>query len=127
MKRVSAALLLTLLCACGDDDTPVICPLPVVFAPLTSLQVAVVDSVTGQSLVPGARGRWIAGTETDSLRDWGGVLAAFGPAGRYAVAVEAPGYRAWARSDVRVRNGDCAPVPTELTARLVPEVHPPVD
>jgi hypothetical protein len=78
----------------------------------------VVDSVTGQSLLPGARGRWIVGTETDSLRHWGSTLAALGPAGRYAVAVEAPGYRGWARSDIRVRAGECGPEMEEVTARL---------
>jgi hypothetical protein len=121
MKRVSAAVLIPLLAlaaACGEE-TPVICALPV--APSASLQVAVVDSATGQSLLPGARGRWIVGSQTDSLFYWGSTLAAFGPAGRYAVTVQAPGYRAWARSDVQVRNGDCGPVTEEVTARLQPE------
>ena len=130
MKRALRAVplfLLALSAACAE--TPVVCPLTVdpSFAVSASLQVAVVDSITGQSVVPGARGRWITGTETDSLRHGGNVLFGYGPAGRYAVAVEAPGYRPWARSDVRVRAGECGPVLEELTARLQPEVHPPAN
>lgn len=121
MKRTVGAFLLPLLClAAACEEPPSMCPLmdTNLFAPPASLQVAVVDSVTGQSLLPGARGRWIVGTETDSLRYWGNTLAAMGPAGRYAVAVEAPGYRAWARSDIRVRAGECGPQMEEITARL---------
>jgi hypothetical protein len=122
MKRTVGAFLLPLLClAAACEESSSVCSLPMdtdVFAPSPSLQVAVVDSVTGNSLLPGARGRWIMGTETDSLRHWGNTLAALGPAGRYAVAVEAPGYRAWARSDIRVRAGECGPEMEEVTARL---------
>lgn len=122
MKRTVGAFLLPLLllpAAC--EETPAMCPLAMdtaLFAPPASLQVTVVDSVTGQSLLPGAHGRWIVGTETDSLRHWGSTLAALGPAGRYAVAIEAPGHRPWARSDIRVRTGECGPEMEEVTARL---------
>lgn len=121
MKRTVGALLLPMLSLAACQDTPAICPLPMdvgVFVVVPSLQVAVVDSATGQSLVPGAQGRWIVGTQTDSLRYWNDRLAAFGPTGRYSVAVAAPGYRPWARSDIRVRAGDCGPEMEEVTARL---------
>lgn len=122
MKRAVGAFVLPLLClAAACEESPSMCPLAMdtnLFAPTASLQVTVVDSVTGQSLLPGARGRWIVGTETDSLRYWGNTLAALGPAGRYAVAVEAPGYRPWARSDIRVRAGECGPELEEVTARM---------
>lgn len=58
------------------------------------------------------------GAETDSLRDWGGTLAGFGPAGRYSMVVETPGYRAWARGDIRVRPGQCGPEMVEIMAWL---------
>ncbi|HEX6367816.1 MAG TPA: carboxypeptidase-like regulatory domain-containing protein [Longimicrobium sp.] len=121
MNRALRAVPLSLLglaAACGES--PAVCPDPGVALPVItpSLKVAVVDSVTGGSLVPGARGRWIVGAQTDSLYNWGSTLAGFGPAGRYSVAVEAPGYRAWARSDIRVRAGTCAPQTEEVTARL---------
>ncbi|HEU4881585.1 MAG TPA: carboxypeptidase-like regulatory domain-containing protein [Longimicrobium sp.] len=118
MKRTVGALLLPLLClaaACDDSETPSSCMLPV-FTP--ALQVAVVDSVSGNTLLPGAGGRWIVGTETDSLRYWGNTLAALGPAGRYSVVVEAPGYRAWARSDIFVRAGKCGGESEQVTARM---------
>lgn len=121
MERTVGAFLLPLLwLAAACEESPGMCPLmdTGLFARPASLQVAVVDSVTGQGLLPGARGVWIVGTETDSLRHWGNTLAALGPAGRYAVAVQAPGYRAWARSDIRVRAGECGPKMEEITARL---------
>ncbi|MBW3571165.1 MAG: carboxypeptidase-like regulatory domain-containing protein [Gemmatimonadetes bacterium] len=120
MNGTPGAVLLPLLAlAAACQEGPVQCAMPMdVFAPPVALQVAVVDSATGQSLLPGARGRWIVGAETDSLRHWGSTLAALGPAGRYTVAVEAPGYRAWARSDIRVRAGECGPEMREVTARM---------
>jgi hypothetical protein len=111
--------ILALAASCGEQE-PVLCPVPLDqrFAAQASLEVTVVDSATGQGPVAGARGRWIAGTETDSLRSGGSTLLGFGPAGRYSVAVEAPGYRPWARSDVRVRRGECGVEMATVTARL---------
>lgn len=117
MKRAVGALLLALAAAC-DVEPPTDCPTFLPIAPTPSLEVSVVDSVTGHSLLPGARGRWILGTATDSLYYWGETLAGFGPAGRYAVVVEAPGYQSWARGDIRVRRGECGPVTEQVTARL---------
>lgn len=122
MKRAVGAFVLPLLClAAACEETPAVCPATMdigVFAPHSSLQVAVVDSVSGQSLLQQSRGWWIVGAEADSLRHWGKALAALGPAGRYSVVVEAPGYRPWARSDIRVRRGECGPEMEEVTARL---------
>jgi hypothetical protein len=118
MKRTIGALLLLILClaaACDETETPSICMLPV-FTP--ALQVVVVDSVSGNTLLPGAGGRWIVGTETDSLRYWGNTLAALGPAGRYSVVVEAPGYRPWARGGILVRAGECGGESEEVTALM---------
>lgn len=121
MKRALGALLLPLLTLAACEDTPAVCPAAMdvgIFVVMPSLQVAVVDSASGQSLLAAAQGRWIMGTTTDSLYHWNDALAAFGPAGRYSVAVQAPGYRPWARSDIRVRPGECGPQMQELTARL---------
>jgi hypothetical protein len=78
----------------------------------------VVDSASGTTLLSGAGGWWIVGTQGDSLRYWGNTLAAPGPAGRYSVVVQAPGYRPWARSDIRVRPGECGGESEEVTALM---------
>jgi hypothetical protein len=120
MKRAVGAFVLPLLClaaACEDTPSQAVCP-PVV---MPSLQVMVVDSAGGGSLLAAAQGRWIMGTATDSLYHWSHALVALGPAGRYSVAVEAPGYRPWARSDIRVRPGECGPEMEPVTARLQPQ------
>ncbi|HEX2211635.1 MAG TPA: hypothetical protein VHG93_28365 [Longimicrobium sp.] len=121
MKRSIAVLAIPLLslAACGDGQ-PVLCPVSMdlrVAAPV-SLEVTVVDSLTGQSLVPGARGRWIVGTYTDSLFTAGSTLVGYGLTGRNTVLIEAPGYWPWARSDIQVRRDECDIETVAVTARM---------
>jgi hypothetical protein len=87
--------------------------------PPGAVHVTVVDSVTGADLSAGATGTFVTGVVADSLRHFEeGRLTAFGPAGRYSVVVQHPGYATWGADDVRVQAGECAPDAVELTARL---------
>jgi hypothetical protein len=90
--------------------------------------VTVVDSATGQDLSAGATGAFVTrsnGTFADSLRhDFMGRLTAYGPAGRYTLVVQHPGYGVWGTDDVRVRQDECGLETQELTARLRREGQP---
>lgn len=123
MKRYLPLALLA-LSACDDPIATDCAARTTALVSATSVQVTVVDSIDGTSRVPGARGRWISGTATDTLRTWDLGLLAIGPAGRYALAIEAPGYQPWARSDVQVRPGECGVVTTQVTARMVRDLPP---
>jgi hypothetical protein len=142
MRPPAALPLLALaLAACGGE-TLTVCNLPsaslaataagsantLPIAPSPALSVTVVDSVTGQDLSAGATGAFVAGgsaTYADSLRhEFGGGLTAYGPAGRYAVVVQHPGYAAWGMDDVRVRATECSVQTRQLTARLRPGGQP---
>lgn len=109
-------LLAAALAAC-DGDGLVQCP-PSLPEAQFAVRVAVMDSVTGTSLAAGATGAFVTGSVADSLRHVGDELVADGPAGRYAVVVQRPGYVLWAVDDVTVRAGDCATESVQLTARL---------
>ncbi|HEX6913152.1 MAG TPA: hypothetical protein VF142_22265 [Longimicrobium sp.] len=126
MRRLSILVPLLAAAAACDGDNGVSCP-PVQAALGTSptssvvrpaVEVTVVDSASGNSLVPAARGAFAAGEVADSLRHAGATLAAYGPAGRYTVVVQVGGYLLWARDNVQVRAGDCAFETVQLTARM---------
>lgn len=109
--RPAALVLCAVLAACGDDDgLTTVCP-PVV---LPSVRVVVVDAGSGADLSAGASGTWASGGASGSLQPTfaGGELIAYGPGGRYTVAVQHAGYRPWSRGDVEVP----APVGCTLTA-----------
>lgn len=81
--------------------------------------VSVVDSVTGADLAAGASGTFVTGTFADSLRHhYPTLLTAYGPAGRYSVMVQHPGYAPWGRDDVRVESDECGLQAAEVVARL---------
>ncbi len=89
-----------------------------------ALSVAVVDSLTGESLFPGAT-VWVRdGAFVDTLGTWGGGEPYVGPmerAGTYVVMVGHPGYMAWQLAGVRVHKDRCHPITRKITARLVPQ------
>jgi hypothetical protein len=88
-------------------------------APQHAVRVTVVDSVSGTNLAAGASGAFVTGTYADSLRhDYPTLLTAYGPAGRYGVVVQHPGYAAWGMDDVRVELEECGVETAEVTARM---------
>ncbi len=87
-----------------------------------AVMVAANDSVSGTSVVDGARGVAQVGAEVDSLR-----LSASPPRllggtklGTYQVIIDRSGYREWTRSDVVVsQQGSCGnTIPVQLVALL---------
>jgi hypothetical protein len=86
-----------------------------------SLQVEVVDAVSGANLAPGAEGWWVRDDFTGRLEGDGsqGYLIAHGGVGRHSVIVQHPGYAAWGRDDIRVRRGECGPVMVTVRAEMV--------
>ena len=81
--------------------------------------VSVVDSVTGADLTAGASGTFVTRTFADSLRhDYPTLLTAYGPAGRYSVMVQHPGYATWGTDDVRVEPDECGLETAQVVARL---------
>lgn len=110
--------LLALLAAC-DADVSRVCPAEV----RPALQVAVVDGETGANLAAGADGWWVSGTFTGPLEDHDPTtpaitLFAYGPAGRYSVIVQHPGYRPWGRDDIRVNRGECSVETVQLRVEM---------
>lgn len=125
MRRTLILVPLLAAAAC-DGDNGVSCP-PVAQSLSTSptslvvrpaVEVTVVDSASGNSLAPGARGAFVTGQVADSLRHAGATLTAYGPAGRYSVVVQVGGYQLWAQDDVQVRAGECSFQTVHLTARM---------
>ena len=126
------ALLALALAACDGDEPPTYCVLPNVsvgtpasgplelsIAPQPAVVVLVQDSVTGADLVPGATGAFVVGNFADSLRhQFNGPLVAWGPAGRYSLVVQHPGYATWGTDQVRVTAETCGPHTETVTARL---------
>ena len=111
--------MLALLAACDGLATgSPVCPGVVV----PSLEVEVVDAATGANLAGDAEGWWVTGTEAGPLEDHyvpSRLLTGYGPAGRYSVIVQHPGYAVWGRDDVRVARGECGPETVTLRAELV--------
>lgn len=131
MRRLNLLPLLALsLAACDGEESPVVCALPSVsttgsgpartsIAAPAAVLVAVQDSASGTNLAPGAEGAYVVGTFADSLRHgFDGRLEAWGPAGRYALVVQYPGYATWGMDDVQVPDGGCGPRTVTLTARM---------
>jgi hypothetical protein len=126
-------LLAIALAACDGDDAVDGCPpvpdllptgastprevrLPAPYA----VAVEVVDSLSGENLAAGATGAWVTGSTADSLRhDLPQLLTAYGPAGRYSLIVQYPGYYLWGVNDVVVRETECGFLEeARVTARL---------
>jgi hypothetical protein len=84
------------------------------------------DSITGEVLLAGTRAFAREGSFTDSVRvpdHWKGRVE-FLPltderAGVYEVGIDAPGYRAWRATDIRVERDACHVTTVRLTARLL--------
>jgi hypothetical protein len=119
MRMVLLFALLALLGAC-DPDVARVCPAEV----RPALQVAVVDAATGANLAAGAVGWWVTGSFAGALDDTDptspdNALTAYGPAGRYSLIVQHPGYRPWGRDDIRVNRGECS----VRTVQLRVEMH----
>jgi hypothetical protein len=126
MRRPTAAvpLLVLALSACGEDGV-VACDRPDdtsaerLFAAPFSVLVTVVDSATGNNIAATATGAFVTGTVADSLRhDFPTLLAAYGPAGRYSLVVQHPGYASWGTTRVQVGTDECGIEPATVTARL---------
>ena len=121
---------LALLAGCDDTGTGV-CPAEVVPA----VRVVVVDGATDVDLGRSATGYWVSGERRGLLEknflEAEIDLMAFGPAGRYSVIVQHPGYATWGRDDIRVRAGNCGPQTVTVLAELTStraqsaEVAPP--
>lgn len=95
------------------------------------IEVQVRDARTGAWVAAGATAEVQDGTYRETLRvvGWRGVppndtVTTFGGAeertGTYTVRVRQTGYRAWERTGVRVRPGECGVRTERLTADLVP-------
>ena len=139
MRRLTAPLLALALSACEGETlvqcdvptlslaarTPAGGPRPLSQAAPVAVWVTVEDSATGQDLSAGARGTYVRGELADSLRhDLAGRLTAYGPAGRYSLVVQHPGYAPWGSDEVRVAADQCGPDTQEVTARLRRAVQP---
>lgn len=96
---------LLMVAGCDDVSTTVVCE----GAMVPSVLVNVVDAV--RQPLPAA-GTWVSGTMSDSLRHLPGTaerLAAYGPAGVYALRVQASNGVVWFASNVNVTQGQCGP------------------
>ena len=89
--------------------------------------VTVRDGRTGEPAAKGAVGYVQAGDYVDSLRVCAvtndgvpTILCAAFKAGVYDVVINKPRYKQWSRTNVRVWNGHCGPVPVDLEAALEP-------
>lgn len=107
-----AAACLLLLSGCGITD--VICTDEAVPA----LAVAVVDSVSGETVVDPLV--WVRdGSSQDTLTVFDGIASGLHErAGTYEVHAEHEGYAPWVRTGVTVTEGQCHVITRELTARL---------
>ena len=116
--RAAAAAAALVFAGCDDPGTGVVCPAVVT----PSLKLQVVDAGTGANLVPGASAAWVSGRDAgpfvgnDPLQT---TVVAYGPAGRYSVIVQHPGYAPWGRDDVRVAAGACGPRTVSLRAEML--------
>lgn len=130
MRRLTFLPLLALPLAACQGESPVICALPSISAAESgpaktsiaappAVVVTVQDSASGANLSPGATGAFVVGTYADSLRHgFDGGLEAWGPAGRYALVVQYPGYAIWGVDGVQVPDDGCGPRTVGITARL---------
>ncbi len=110
---------LALLAACDDTGTNTVCPA----VPVPAVRVVVVDSATSVDLGRSATGWWVTGEHRGVLEknflEAQIDLLAYGPAGRYSVIVQQPGYHTWGRDDIRVRDGQCGPQTVTVRAELM--------
>lgn len=109
---------LALLAACDDVGTGTVCPA----VPVPAVRVVVVDGATDVDLGRSATGWWVSGENRGVLEknflEAKIDLMAFGPAGRYSVIVQHPGYATWGRDGIRVREGACGPQTVTVLAEL---------
>ncbi|HSJ30484.1 MAG TPA: carboxypeptidase-like regulatory domain-containing protein [Longimicrobiales bacterium] len=127
--RLPVGLLLASVTAgCGILD-PTVCTLEA----RPAIQMDVLDSISGSPVRGHVRIFARDGSQTFEFDSQDIVLPptadpdtiVFGPfylaherPGTYEVTVEAPGYRLWQRTSVRVRDGECHVQMAELTAQL---------
>jgi hypothetical protein len=113
------AAALALLAGCGDLLAGTrMCDMAIE----PGLHVEVVDAVSGENLVPGAEGSWVANDFAGPLRDEdfsSRYLIGDAPAGRVDVILQHPGYAVWGRADVRIARGECGPELATVRAALV--------
>jgi hypothetical protein len=116
VRPLAAAAALCLLASCDDSALSVVCPGEA--AP--ALLVSVVDTAGARSLAAEARGWYVVGARTDSLRyrafSSGEGLVAEGPPGSYRVEVLVDGHAPWRQEAVGVRAGACGPETVSLIA-----------
>jgi hypothetical protein len=121
MKRTWFALpALLALAACGEIYEPGICP--AVVPP--SVQVTALDSVTSANVTPGATLVLSNASGVDSVTVPTGPLTTMGVGdnrtGTFTLRVRQTGYQVWAKSGVKVEQGDCGARTVQVTARLQP-------
>lgn len=107
---IATALLLTLLAGCGCDQYGVF-----------GLDIEVIDAET-RAPVPAAEITVRDGAYVETFSGSRAAAASERP-GTYSVTIRAPGYQAWQRDNIRVREeGVTCPHPdqVQLTARLEP-------
>jgi hypothetical protein len=109
--RVIRLTAIAAVSACSDG--PVVgCPLPLI----AGLAIEARDSLSG-SPVSAARALVTDGVFADTVALPG--AGAWGRGGTYTIAVEAPGYRPWRRSGIRVREDRCGrPTPVHVVAGM---------
>lgn len=108
-----AVVAVVLVGGCGVLD-PIICTTEA----RPGLRVAVVDSVTGDT-IPEATVVAEEGAYQETLNLYGGVAhGAYERAGTYRVDVTAAGYEPWSREGVQVTEDECHVRTVDITARL---------
>jgi hypothetical protein len=91
------------------------------------IAVAVRDATTGQPAAQGASGVITSGSYSENMRvlqnDTSGVPLWIGGAdernGTYSLRITKPGYQTWTQDGVRVVNGVCHVLTTQVEAKLV--------
>lgn len=84
-----------------------------------AVTVALVDSITGEAIVPGSLLVVAAdGEYADTIRGLAPGGLAYEREGTYRVTVQASGYAPWVRENVRVTSDECHVRTVELVARL---------
>jgi hypothetical protein len=114
---VCALATLLSLASCGIFE-PVACTANVEWG----LRVSPINLLGGAPVTEGLSGSIEEGPYTEELVvSSGNLWGASERAGNYAVTVSASGFEPWMMRNVRVSEGRCHVITTELTAELTPE------